>query len=125
MINWAIELNLGGCSKIGWPGLIAVEGDERNCQVYVQMLQRLRWKRFTVRGEQQVVCDKTQYQSIDSMRQLPKGFCEFQQDEMVSTISSPLSLSLSLSLWLLFILGSAVVKVGTNTFRQVFFFFCI
>ena len=34
-----------------------------------------------MRGEQQIVCDEEE--SIDSMRQLPKGFCEFQQDEMV------------------------------------------
>lgn len=26
VVGWALELKLGGCSKIGWPGLIAVEG---------------------------------------------------------------------------------------------------
>ena len=80
VVNWALELKLGGCSKIGWPGLIAVEGDERHCQLYVSMLQRLRWKKFVVRGEEQFEVEGGT--DLDGMRRLPRGFCEFQQDEM-------------------------------------------
>ncbi|QDZ20835.1 hypothetical protein HOP50_04g33560 [Chloropicon primus] len=80
VIQWALELKLGGCSKIGWPGLVCVEGDERHCQIYISMLQRLRWKKFVVRGEEQV--EAGDGETLDSLRRLPAGFCEFQQDEM-------------------------------------------
>lgn len=79
VVGWALELKLGGCSKIGWPGLIAVEGEERHCQLYVQLLQRLRWKKFVVRGEEQV--RGREGQTVDDMRKLPSGFCEFGQEE--------------------------------------------
>ena len=45
IVQWALQLQLGGCSKIGWPGLIVIEGDEKHCQIYVEALQRLRWKK--------------------------------------------------------------------------------
>ena len=76
----AKELDLGGFSKIGWPGLILVEGDEEACQVYVQHLQRLRWKQLTVRGEQQE--KGLPGQSLDDLRSLPKQFVEFGTDGM-------------------------------------------
>jgi len=76
----AQELGLGGFSKIGWPGLILVEGDEEACQVYVQHLQRLRWKQLTVRGEQQE--KGLPGQSLDDLRSLPKQFVEFGTDGM-------------------------------------------
>ncbi|CCI43389.1 unnamed protein product [Albugo candida] len=52
LVNWAKELRLGGYSKIGWPGIVIVEGCEQNVQEYVRMVQRLRWKQMVVRGEQ-------------------------------------------------------------------------
>jgi len=76
--QWALQLHLGGLSKIGWPGLILVEGDERNVRVYVDALSRLRWKHFVVRGEQ--IVDGQQGQSIDDLRALPRGFEEFGTD---------------------------------------------
>ena len=44
--NWAADLALGGFSKIGWPGLILVEGEEENCKIYVQSLQRCEYLTF-------------------------------------------------------------------------------
>ena len=76
----ARDLGLGGISKIGWPGLILVEGEESACKLYVQAMQRLRWKQLTVRGEQQVKGDSGS--TIDSMRLLEKAFVEFGTDEM-------------------------------------------
>ena len=78
--NVAKDLELGGISKIGWPGLIIVEGEEAACKLYVQAMQRLRWKQLTVRGEQQIECKAGS--SIDSMRLLDKSFIEFGTDEM-------------------------------------------
>merc|ERR1712127_871325 len=36
--QWAAQLRLGGLAKIGWPGIIIVEGDERDVQHYVDAL---------------------------------------------------------------------------------------
>ncbi|RHY24984.1 hypothetical protein DYB32_008580 [Aphanomyces invadans] len=63
--DWAKELQLGGFSKIGWPGVIVVEGIEANVQEYVKRLQHLRWKQMVVRGEQ-----------IDTTRRLEPKFVE-------------------------------------------------
>ena len=38
--------------QVGWPGVIIVEGEERNVAAYVEALSRLRWKHFVVRAEQ-------------------------------------------------------------------------
>ena len=43
-------------------------------------MQRLRWKRFVVRGSQQVQCGTGQ--SLDDLRVMPKGFREFGQKSM-------------------------------------------
>ncbi len=33
------QLGLGGYSKIGWPGIVVVEGPEAGCREYVRCLQ--------------------------------------------------------------------------------------
>ncbi|KAF0774539.1 hypothetical protein AaE_001761 [Aphanomyces astaci] len=63
--DWAKELHLGGFSKIGWPGVIVVEGVEAFVSEYVKRLQHLRWKQMVVRGEQ-----------VDTERKLPSGLVE-------------------------------------------------
>ncbi|KAH9115567.1 hypothetical protein LEN26_000765 [Aphanomyces euteiches] len=63
--DWAKELQLGGFSKIGWPGVIIAEGIEAYVQEYVKRLQHLRWKQMVVRGEQ-----------TDTTRRLPSTFFE-------------------------------------------------
>merc|ERR1712146_664159 len=50
----ALDLQLGGCVKHGWPGIIDVEGAEANCIEYVRRIQRFRWQHLVVRGEQTV-----------------------------------------------------------------------
>eukprot|EP00747_Dinoflagellata_sp_TGD_P101034 gnl/TRDRNA2_/TRDRNA2_168222_c0_seq2.p1 gnl/TRDRNA2_/TRDRNA2_168222_c0~~gnl/TRDRNA2_/TRDRNA2_168222_c0_seq2.p1 ORF type:complete len:371 (+),score=41.65 gnl/TRDRNA2_/TRDRNA2_168222_c0_seq2:143-1255(+) len=68
----AAQLRLGGMAKIGWPGLIIVEGDERHVRLYVDALSRLRWKHFVVRGEE--IVDGKPGQSLDDLRVLPLKF---------------------------------------------------
>lgn len=80
VVEWANHFQLGGYSKIGWPGVVIVEGDEEDCRAYVANLQHLRWKQMVVRGEQ------TEIVSINSclqeMRKLPMPFQELGQDGM-------------------------------------------
>jgi len=78
--QWAAQLQLGGLAKIGWPGIIIVEGDERDVQHYVDALSRLRWKHFVVRGEQTV--EGRPGQHLDDLRALPLSFQEFGTDGM-------------------------------------------
>ena len=69
VVQWAVELDLGGFSKIGWPGVILVEGPEWGCQEYVSRMQHLRWKHFVVRGEE--VVRGRPGQTVDAMRKAP------------------------------------------------------
>lgn len=80
--EWARELQLGGFSKIGWPGVVIVEGAESNVQEYVRRLQHLRWKQITVRGEQTEEVNETSTRDIDSLRRLPCTFHEFPENGM-------------------------------------------
>ncbi|KAF1332145.1 Major facilitator superfamily, partial [Globisporangium splendens] len=80
VMEWALELQLGGFSKIGWPGIVIVEGPEANVREYVRRLQHLRWKQIVVRGEQTEVCPEGE--TIDAMRRLPRGFQEFPETGM-------------------------------------------
>lgn len=77
--DWALELQLGGLSKIGWPGIVIVEGRESDVQEYVRRLQHLKWKQMVVRGEQ---TDTSETLAIDEMRLLPRGFQEFPENGM-------------------------------------------
>eukprot|EP00920_Eleutheroschizon_duboscqi_P036985 GHVT01088668.1.p1 GENE.GHVT01088668.1~~GHVT01088668.1.p1 ORF type:complete len:259 (-),score=5.20 GHVT01088668.1:747-1523(-) len=49
IVQWAVELHLGGFSKFGRPGIICCEGSDDACKEFVQRLKRLRWKHFVVR----------------------------------------------------------------------------
>lgn len=80
--EWALELQLGGFSKIGWPGVVIVEGRELDVQEYVRRLQHLRWKQIVVRGEQTETSSDPSSSSIDAMRRLPRDFQEFPENGM-------------------------------------------
>jgi hypothetical protein len=76
----AIANELCGYSKIGWPGVVVVEGEESNVQAYVRHLFSLRWQEIRVRGEEQIPCKEGE--TIDSLRQLPRGFEELGEHQM-------------------------------------------
>lgn len=92
--EWALELGLSGFSKIGWPGVVIVEGRESDAQEYVRRLQRLRWKQIVVRGEQTERVDGGEQQrqgysssssssAVDPLRRLPRNaFHEFPETGM-------------------------------------------
>ena len=52
--NWASELQIGGFCKVGYPGILIVEGEDCNIVQYIRLLQQLRWKLMVVRGEESV-----------------------------------------------------------------------
>ena len=52
MFECARYLDLGGFSKIGYPGITLIEGDKLKVLEFVNRVQRLRWKHMVVRGEE-------------------------------------------------------------------------
>jgi hypothetical protein len=54
MAGWSEDLKVGGYCKIGYPGLLILEGESAAVQQYVVLLRSLRWKAMAVRGEQAV-----------------------------------------------------------------------
>jgi len=74
IVELANKYNLGGYSKIGWPGIIVIEGDERDCISYVDEVRSMRWQHLVVRGEEQVpVIDQ---EELERARVLPKAMQE-------------------------------------------------
>ena len=78
--NLTSEYKLGGYMKIGWPGVILIEGQESDCQLFVDEIKRWRWQQLQVRGEEQVVIPEGE--SLDSHRQLALKFEELGEDDM-------------------------------------------
>ena len=59
-----------------------VEGREQNVEEYCRALQRLRWKHFTVRGEDTEPIPLGE--DLDESRRLPPRFTELPEDGMSS-----------------------------------------
>lgn len=49
----ACHYKLTGYMKVGWPGLILIEGAEDDCLAFCDAIRRWSWKFLVVRGEQQ------------------------------------------------------------------------
>lgn len=62
------KLQLQGLCKIGYPGILLVEGTEDACEIFVKLLQRLRWKLMVVRGEE----SEDAPLGVDRLRRLTK-----------------------------------------------------
>eukprot|EP00948_MAST-09A_sp_MAST-9A-sp1_P003822 g3822.t1 len=87
VLEHASQLEIGGFSKIGWPGIVIVEGAEENIKLYVRALQRLRWKLMVVRGEYQntiaLSSDQTIDEALNNARAItPFSMKEFGPEEM-------------------------------------------
>ena len=50
----AVSLGVTALVKIGWPGVIVLEGDADRVEAYVGAIQGWRWKKLAVRGEQEL-----------------------------------------------------------------------
>ena len=51
--RFASHYNLTGYMKIGWPGLIIIEGNEEECIAFYDEIRPWSWQYLVVRGEQQ------------------------------------------------------------------------
>ncbi len=76
----ASQNNLGGFVKIGWPGIILIEGHEDDCIMYVEEIKKLRWQYLVVRGEQQVELENES--QLNNQRKLPNTFRELAENQM-------------------------------------------
>eukprot|EP00933_Yihiella_yeosuensis_P052546 TRINITY_DN5064_c2_g1_i1.p1 TRINITY_DN5064_c2_g1~~TRINITY_DN5064_c2_g1_i1.p1 ORF type:complete len:372 (+),score=65.83 TRINITY_DN5064_c2_g1_i1:2-1117(+) len=79
--EWADHLDLGGFSKIGYPGVVIIEGSEEACEIYVNAISRLRWKYFCVRGEE-IVEAPASISDVNELRKLPRRFVELGHNDM-------------------------------------------
>ena len=67
----SVALGVTALVKIGWPGVIVLEGDLPRVETFISVIQGWRWKRLAVRGEQEV-----EGGDIDGLRALPRIFLE-------------------------------------------------
>ena len=80
ILNLAKEYDLGGFVKIGWPGIIIIEGLEENCILFVDIVSAMRWKYLVVRGEEQE--EQERLSTLEENRKLPKSFEELGDHQM-------------------------------------------
>jgi hypothetical protein len=66
ILDLARQLNLTGFMKIGWPGIIIVEGSEEDCQLFYDGIKVWSWQYLVVRGEMQEKCKE-----LEKSRQFP------------------------------------------------------
>ena len=74
----ASEHKLTGFVKIGWPGLILIEGLEDDCQAFYDDIRRWSWQYLVVRGEMQE--QMSPERTVNEYRRFKHGFRE--EDDM-------------------------------------------
>lgn len=55
--------NLGGYAKIGWPGIIIIEGNTKDCEHFWDEIRIMRWQYLVIRGSQTL-----SFSSLDEMK---------------------------------------------------------
>lgn len=81
----ATKYNLGGYVKIGWPGIIIVEGLEADCDGFTGEIKGMKWQYLNVRGEQQADFDSLE--TLEGARVFTRPLTELDQHEM-STLAT-------------------------------------
>mmetsp|Transcript_19790 Transcript_19790/g.27820 ORF Transcript_19790/g.27820 Transcript_19790/m.27820 type:complete len:506 (+) Transcript_19790:39-1556(+) len=76
------DYSLGGYAKIGWPGIIIIEGEESKCDLFIHEIRRMRWQHLVVRGEEKVAIDENTGKTLDEMRCFPIKMVELGEDQM-------------------------------------------
>ncbi len=76
----AKDYQLGGYFKIGWPGIIMIEGREEDCQCFYDEIRTMRWQYLVMRGEEREEIDETT--DLDDLRKFPMAMTELGEDKM-------------------------------------------
>lgn len=84
ILSLAKELRLGGYSKIGWPGIIIIEGraDSNSCQLFLSEMKSMRWQYLTVRGEEEENIMLQDGQDWKDVTKFKNKFEELGEDQM-------------------------------------------
>ena len=77
----ASDLSLTGYMKVGWPGILIIEGMEEDCIRFYDEIRPWQWQYLVVRGEQQESIPMGMM--VDSMRK----FQDFQEVESMSIVA--------------------------------------
>jgi len=67
--------------KIGWPGVIILEGSESSCRFFVDKVTSWRWQHLSVRAEERMEIPSDD--DLDSNGQLPREFIKLGEDHML------------------------------------------
>ena len=76
------DYQLGGFAKIGWPGIIIIEGEEGNCDKFIDEIRGMRWQHLVVRGEELTPVPAISLKTLDELRVLPPTVKELGEDKM-------------------------------------------
>ena len=84
ILSLAKKLQLGGYSKIGWPGIIIIEGraDLNSCQLFLNEMKSMRWQYLTVRGEEVEEVLLQEDQEWKDVTKFKNKFEELGEDQM-------------------------------------------
>ena len=66
ILDWAVENKLTGFSLPGKPGVVCIEGDERDTEEYFSRLRRLNWKKITCRHRENQI-DEPQFHDFQEL----------------------------------------------------------
>lgn len=79
----AKDFKLGGYFKIGWPGIIILEGREEDCQSFCKEIRKFRWQYLVVRGEEhEEIHPGDETTNLDDLRRFPIAMKELGEDKM-------------------------------------------
>ncbi len=79
----AKDYKLGGYFKIGWPGIIIIEGREEDCQSFYDQIRTMRWQYLVMRGEErEEISPHDEATDLDDVRRFPIAMKELGEDKM-------------------------------------------
>lgn len=81
IVKWARELDLRGCCKPGYPGLLFVEGEDAACDDIIARLRALAWKAMALRSEERIALP-AEAKGIDEARRYLPQFEELGESDM-------------------------------------------
>jgi hypothetical protein len=80
MAEWSHNLAVGGFAKIGYPGVLLLEGSADNVNEFVVLLKSLHWKAIAIRGErEEVFSDEA---SMNSARKFERRIRELSDKDL-------------------------------------------